>query len=151
MMCHPALNDAVFAINMQRGRDAASNQLRDAVIGLSSFQWDEIQRRHGFSVGPKHRGFIMAMSYACFTAVAMLAGPEHVGINFELLSPSFFSYRSGVLTYDSVVMDSFSRHFKTADEDGFIWGLVQGLYEKDAATGRRISATLATRTRRGTA
>jgi hypothetical protein len=146
-MLHPSLQNAVLGCNLQRGRDAAANDVIQTLAGRPEIRWPEIQKQFGTVVGPKHRGHVFALYRAMEAAFVMSAGCEQVYPNLKLFEPAFFSYRSGVLVFDSVVMDAFTSHWESDDSGRGYWKGLSKIYPKNLDVGRNIAATLATRTR----
>lgn len=153
-VAHPPLKKAVVAINMQRGKDAESNDLR-AMIG-------QFISRQMPGVDPKHRGMIFAVWYALFNitrCAALVDGfkgtaqwtPEQTVAAWQCLfqqfEPKMFTYRSGGLFLDSVVMTSAGELF---DVDPLCTDWVkEEVYRSGVrSVALSTSATLAVRTRR---
>lgn len=144
LMFNPALVNAVIAFNCQRGRDAQAND------------WRMLSERQAMAlrfndVDPKHRGFAFALAMATFGCIATKHEPSEVLTCLDYLSPKLFSYKSSVLTFDSVVTHPIASPFDWAEAETEHQDLrvaIDSAYPRDQQIARKIAATLATRTRR---
>lgn len=165
------LRNAIVMVNFQRGRDPWSNQLREALAGAELL--DSLVGEFDGVESPKHRAYQFLLWHA-WDCVATIAGrgsrtanhagearfpyvprgdPDRGGFLTMILGflrqmqPRFFSYKSGDLTFDSVVF----RHHARIVPTGFV---LDELVEREKAwreplVQRRVSAMLAVRTMRG--
>lgn len=164
---HPALKRAVLAINLQRGRDAESNEQR---AFISTFM-----EKHMPEFDPKHRGMIFGLWYVLLhiskcqllseymstgssvtyshpaLSQDLVLTPDKMHLVWQSLLQQFnlktWTYRSGGLCLDSVVMTSAGEVF---DVDPLCEDTVQGEVTKRRVRAIALStaATLAVRTRR---
>lgn len=158
---------SVVAINLLRGRDAASNDWRDRVA--------EIAHEEGIPVEHKNRSRMALMLYATHVGQCMLGRnlsdmprPQHeflANLISHLMQPQFFVYRSGTLVFDSVVFKAITvgdgenvtnayNRLKPSHAPRLqmkCWWKqddVESLMLVDESLRRRIVAMLAVRTRR---
>lgn len=153
MIVHPALKRAVLAVNMQRGRDAETNDMRASISLFLSRQIPDID--------PKHRGMIFALWYVllAISKCQVLLDGFKLGTSwtqeqtvaawqtlFQMFNPKVFTYRSGGLCLDSVVITSVGELF---DWDPEQTDLIEPLYERGVrSVALSTAATLAVRTKR---
>ncbi len=175
---HPAMKESTVALNMQRGRDEESGLFRsrlDAFItkhGINTLamvgdvypeplrsELDKILREHSdmFSVDNKHRGLAFSFWYMCqfldplsesFRAMLQMANPPTVALMIGLFGPKLFSYRSGALVFDSVVINPAGSLFDLQDcqqNDAILEPIRSKVKRKIALS---INATMAVRTKR---
>ncbi len=155
----PSLRDAIFAVNLQRGREAgpaniATSQCEEFLHEVAA------QAKSGYASmcgSAKHRG-MQFYSWICFHVVgAFYRTQGHYGLSrasnmiASCLAPKPFTYRSGKLVFDSVVLSPFYRWMKFIDPDGRPTDQRKFLKENmdvHAETKLRVNATLAVRTAR---
>ena len=147
MLVHPSLKNAVFAVNFMRGRDG--HRVAKYLLDLVGQAEDHSVAMKLGLISPLHRGLAFTKAIALQVAKLLVAN-GHVFDSaasdrlFRYLSPKWFSYRSSTLVFDSVVLSPLNLNTAVA-------GGLDALWPKDAATARKISATLAIRTRRALA
>lgn len=175
--------ESVVMINMQRGRDSYSNVIREEFIGNGEdvFPWMQSVARWGYgSCGPAeglpdtHRG-LQWLTYhaldaakvnereltdAAQTTPGYQPGYEDAlllmfaGNYFKFADPVFYSYKSGVLTFDSVVCTNPLRLLSHAAKAEEITHQFDDIAERQHASqrsvemSRKIAAMLAVRTAR---
>lgn len=157
---------AVILLNFQRGRDKSSEDMRERLNRGPGFL--SILRRlpqsvrflSDMSVDNKNRAAMFMymlthdLAYGCLKTIGIdpTSQPKHLPEYSRLFQnalflfkPVFISYQSGALVFDSVVFTQFhmpdGTGIQTDIEDSIDYG-------KDESLARRISATLAVRTRR---
>jgi len=176
---------AVIAVNLQRGRDPYSNDIRRAYAGKGDddFPWMRAIATLGYgpSNGPAdglpdtHRALQWLTYHAADAAhvgvqtildkIRALQGYEagyedffwlmNAGAYFQHAKPKFYSYPSGVLTFDSVVITNPSRRIdesiaaEQADADVVDAAIeAQHASQRCPEMARKIAAMLAVRTKR---
>lgn len=141
--------DAVVMVNMQRGRDVYSNSIRKALCGqdVEDFPWLWAVSHWSDPCGPAgadcltetHRALQWLVYHSVDAVQTGMPGIiEHIraahgyeegfedgmalmfaGQYFARAKPHFYSYKSGVLTFDSVVCENpYGRLFAAAESDG---------------------------------
>lgn len=170
LMRYP-FRDAVVMINMLRGRDAWSNSLREWITRFDNMPIHFICGPKALEHCGKHRGMqLMSLlsldlvdivfrgkdlsRFVDFGTLDEYIEPEDRQAKCRLviashahkdMDPQYWSYKSGALTFDSVVFHSVFRGVAGSDET---WGLNGFIQDKDPEVARQIAAVMAVRTRR---
>lgn len=174
---NPALAGATVMVNLQRGRDASTNEYRQ---GISEWKVQNVICRGQEFETSKHRGvqFVIAKAFSAAArrfldeedrghetsqrVFAAAGGSDYVSlVNWYLARilvvtrPIFWSYRSGPLVFDSAVFTplrgataAFEREMVSK---GHTRREINGFYRRyaDIDMSRKIAAALAVRTMRG--
>ncbi len=151
ILAHPSLNGAVVAVNFMRGRD--KNEESEYLRDLWSQVADKSEAVSRGLVSEKHRGmafstgFILhALSVAFRSGATMDECKQASQPLICTMNPKPFSYKSGSVVFDSVVWSPVSSVIRMKDER--LSDPKFEIFPKDAATARKVSASLAVRTRR---
>lgn len=163
-------HESVVALNFMRGRDPSSNLMRStldrcvidhrthSMIDISVFLgFPHVKCMTDLSRSPKNRALMWF--FGCFALSTHDDNDERFseasGLAFlELTKPMFLSYKSGMLTFDTVIF----RPFTTVDFPVVGWtnlpnrkgmeNILSAMHPRNDEIARRIIATLAVRTRR---
>lgn len=166
VMSRPPFYGSVFTINFQRGRDASSSEMRGALdkeyidhttgvtVDITKFlAWPNVRCMTELSRARKNRALMFFFGY--FSLFTEQRGWPSIGdlLFLELTSPVFLSYKSGALTFDTVIFRPFTFNdfpligLQPPSPDQ-IEATLEELHPKNNDVARRIIATLAVRTRR---
>lgn len=157
------LRDSVVMVNLMRGRDQWSNRIREWCGGdgttnflpwMACYAYGPLGPPGADCLSDKHRG----LQFIAFHAIdwvrvgSSAAFVDEIDIPtcadaFKRLRPHFFSYKSGALSFDSVIFEHYARGLDLpAEAEREVLANRRSNYNPDVA--RRISATLAVRTAR---
>lgn len=150
---------SVIMVNLQRGRDASSGELRRLGAGVSAHILGRCapklggdialsQKNRAVAFYGAHNGGLIPKLLQYFRRDINTPGQVDavVDATFEIQQPTFYTYRSGTLVFDSVVFNALGM----LSWPGLEWldANTDDLIGRDRDVSRRISATLAVRTAR---
>jgi hypothetical protein len=153
------MRDAVLVVNFMRGRESDADT---KIVRATAKEHCDYYKQKGRlipDVEPLHRGWAFCFSAAVlFIEKAALLSQEQLDkeMNQRMtwMNPKFYSYSSGNLRFDSAVVDPISHYSEPIDPSTWqpcLDKVLADVYPKDVAISRKISATLAVRTRRARA